>query len=57
MGSSVPGRDIPRYISLYQAGLLPVDKLLTHTIPLEEINEGFDRLAAGKAIRQIVTFS
>lgn len=56
MGSSVPGRDIPRYISLYQAGLLPVDKLHTHTITLDEINEGFDRLAAGEAIRQIIVF-
>lgn len=56
MGSSVPSRDIPRYISLYRAGLLPVDKLHTHTLKLDEINEGFDRLAAGEAIRQIVTF-
>jgi alcohol dehydrogenase len=56
MGSSVPSRDIPRYISLYQAGLLPVDKLHTHTLTLDEINEGFDRLAAGGAIRQIVKF-
>lgn len=56
MGSSVPSRDIPRYISLYQAGLLPVDLLHTHTLKLDEINEGFDRLAAGEAIRQIVRF-
>ena len=56
MGSSVPGRDIPRYISLYKAGLLPVDKLHTHTLKLDEINEGFDRLAAGEGIRQIVKF-
>ena len=56
MGSSVPKRDIPRYISLYQAGLLPVDKLHTHTLKLDEINEGFDRLAAGEAIRQIIKF-
>lgn len=56
MGSSVPGRDIPRYISLYKAGLLPVDKLHTHTLKLDQINEGFDRLAAGEAIRQIVVF-
>jgi len=57
MGSSVPSRDIPRYISMYKDGLLPVDKLHTHTIGLDEINAGFDRLAAGQAIRQIVTFS
>ena len=56
MGSSVPRRDIPRYIRMYQAGLLPVEKLHTHTLQLEEINLGFDRLAAGSAVRQIVEF-
>ena len=57
MGSSVPRRDIPRYIRMYQAGLLPVDKLHTHTLPLEEINLGFDRLAQGTAVRQIINFA
>jgi alcohol dehydrogenase len=57
MGSSVPRRDIPRYIDMYLAGLLPVDKLHTHTIRLDEINLGFDRLAQGLAVRQIVTFA
>jgi alcohol dehydrogenase len=57
MGSSVPRRDIPRYIEMYQAGLLPVDKLHTHTLRLEEINAGFDRLAQGQAVRQIIDFS
>ena len=56
MGSSVPSRDIPRYIEMYQAGLLPVDRLHTHTLALDEINEGFDRLARAEAVRQIVTF-
>ena len=57
MGSSVPRRDIPRYIGMYQAGLLPVDTLLTHTLRLEEINLGFDRLARGEAVRQVIDFS
>lgn len=57
MGSAVPRRDIPRYIELYQAGLLPVDKLHTHTLQLEEINAGFDRLAQAQAVRQVITFS
>lgn len=56
MGSSVPRRDIPRYIGLYQAGILPVDKLHTHTLRLDEINAGFDRLAQGQAVRQIIDF-
>ena len=57
MGSSVPRRDIPRYIEMYRAGILPVDKLHTHTLRLEEINAGFDRLANGEAVRQIIDFS
>jgi Zn-dependent alcohol dehydrogenase len=56
MGSSVPSRDLPRFIALYRAGLLPVDRLLTHRLSLEDLNEGFDRLARGEAFRQVVLF-
>ena len=56
MGSCVPRRDIPRFIGMYQAGILPVDKLHTHTLQLEEINAGFDRLAQAQAVRQIISF-
>jgi alcohol dehydrogenase len=54
MGSSIPSRDIPRYIALWRAGRLPVDRLLTSVSPLSEINGLLDRLASGDAIRQIV---
>lgn len=54
MGSSVPSRDVPRFIALYRAGLLPVDRMLTHRLRLDEINTGFDRLAKAEAIRQVV---
>ncbi len=54
MGSAVPLRDIPRYVALYLAGKLPVDRLLTHRLTLDEINEGFDRLADGQAVRQVI---
>jgi alcohol dehydrogenase len=54
MGSAVPTRDIPRYIGWYQAGKLPVKRLLSEHIALEQINEGFDRLAASQSVRQIV---
>jgi alcohol dehydrogenase len=56
MGSAVPSRDLPRFTAMYHAGLLPVDKLLTHTLKLEEINAGFDRLHKGEGIRQVVLF-
>ena len=43
IGTCVPARDIPRYIELYQRGKLPVDRLMSGKLKLEEINEGFDR--------------
>jgi alcohol dehydrogenase len=57
MGSAVPRRDIPRFIAMYQAGLLPVEKLHTHSLHLDDINAGFDRLAKAEAVRQLVRFS
>jgi alcohol dehydrogenase len=55
LGSCVPERDLPRFIALHRAGRLPVERLLSHRIGLDELNEGFDRLAAGHAVRQVVT--
>jgi alcohol dehydrogenase len=54
MGSCVPSRDIPRYIALFKAGHLPVDKLLSSTGPLDGINEAFDRLDRGEVIRHVI---
>ena len=56
LGSCIPSKDIPAFISLYQLGRLPIDKLLSHRISFDNINEGFERLAAGNAIRQVIVF-
>jgi alcohol dehydrogenase len=56
LGSCVPARDVPRFVELHRAGRLPVERLLTHRIALDDINEGFDRLARGEAVRQAVIF-
>jgi len=56
LGSCVPARDIPHYIELFKTGRLPVDALISKTIRLEDINEGFDELADGDVVRQIITF-
>jgi alcohol dehydrogenase len=56
IGTCVPMRDMPRYVSLYRGGQMPVDQLMSGRLRLEEINEGFDRLHEGKAIRQVVIF-
>jgi len=56
IGTCVPSRDLPRFVALYRQGRLPVDRLLTHRLKLEEINEGFERLRKGEAVRQVVVF-
>ena len=54
LGSCVPRRDIGRFVALYRQGKLPVDQLLTGRLSLDQINLGFDRLARGEAIRQVI---
>jgi Zn-dependent alcohol dehydrogenase len=56
LGSCVPQRDIPRFVALYRAGRLPVDRLLSHRLAPNELNAGFERLADGEAVRQVVVF-
>ena len=56
VGSCVPVRDVARYVTLFRQGKLPVDKLLSGTLTLDQINEGFDNLASGKAVRQVILF-
>lgn len=56
IGTCVPSRDIPRYIDMYRQGRLPVDRLLSGRMRLEDINQGFDLLHEGKAVRQVVVF-
>ncbi len=54
MGSAIPQRDVPRYIALWRAGRLPVERLLSGSRPMAEINAALDDLASGSAIRQIL---
>jgi alcohol dehydrogenase len=54
MGSCVPLRDIPRYLELNKRGLLPVERVVTGRLSLDDLNTGLDRLASGEAARQLV---
>ena len=56
IGTCVPTRDLPRYIDAVPGGRLPVQRLMTGRLKLDQINEGFDRLHEGKAVRQVVVF-
>jgi alcohol dehydrogenase len=57
VGSSVPGHDIPRYVDLFIQNRLPVDRIVSDTLRLDDINEVFERLADGRVTRQIISFS
>jgi alcohol dehydrogenase len=52
----VPGRDIPAFIQLYRQGRMPVNKLVTRTLKLDQINEAFDDLSDAKGVRQVIVF-
>ena len=56
LGSGVPAIDIGRYIDLYKAGHLPVDKMMGKSFTLDQINEGFDELATGSNLRDAIVF-
>lgn len=56
IGTSVPSRDVPRLMALHARGRLPVERLLSHRLRLDEINLALDRLRSGEAIRQIIGF-
>lgn len=53
-GLTNPDMDIPRYIKLYQAGKLELDKLITHRFPLAEINQAVELMKSGLSGRIIV---
>jgi alcohol dehydrogenase len=56
IGTCVPSRDLPRYIELYQRGQLPVNRLLSGRLKLQDLNRGFDLLHDGRAVRQVIVF-
>jgi alcohol dehydrogenase len=56
LGSGVPARDIPAYAQMWLDGKLPVEKLISAEITLDQINESMDALAEGRALRQVIKF-
>jgi len=48
--------DVPRIVDWYMDGKVNIDDLITHTMPLEDINKAFDLMHAGESIRSVVTF-
>ncbi|UOM35447.1 S-(hydroxymethyl)glutathione dehydrogenase/class III alcohol dehydrogenase [Acuticoccus sp. I52.16.1] len=48
--------DVPRIVDWYMDGKINIDDLITHTMPLDEINKGFDLMHEGKSIRAVVVY-
>ena len=48
--------DVPKIVDWYMRGKIEIDPLITHTLPLERINEAFDLMHAGESIRTVVTY-
>jgi NDMA-dependent alcohol dehydrogenase len=55
-GSCNPPIDMPKVIDLYMEGRLPLDRLVTRTFPLDEINEAFAAMNAGEVARAVIVF-
>jgi Zn-dependent alcohol dehydrogenase len=53
-GSSKPERDFPHTLALYRSGRLPLDRLVSHRLPLEEAERGFELMQSGEALRVVL---
>jgi S-(hydroxymethyl)glutathione dehydrogenase/alcohol dehydrogenase len=60
MGSAFGGArgrtDVPRIVDWYMDGKIDIDSLVTHVMPFEQINEGFELMRRGESIRGVVTY-
>ncbi|MBT5230608.1 MAG: S-(hydroxymethyl)glutathione dehydrogenase/class III alcohol dehydrogenase [Methylococcales bacterium] len=53
----VKGRtELPGYVDRYMSGAIELDKMVTHTMPLEDINRAFDLMHSGESIRSVIIF-
>jgi alcohol dehydrogenase len=53
-GSSKPERDFPRTLDLYRSGRLPLDRLISHRLPLDQVERGFELMQSGDALRVVL---
>jgi S-(hydroxymethyl)glutathione dehydrogenase/alcohol dehydrogenase len=56
MGDTNPRNDIPRYADLWRSGQLDLSGMISHTLPLEEVNRGFAMMTAGESARTVIRF-
>ena len=55
-GSAVPAVDFPRYADLFLAGRLPIDRLVTDRIALDDVEDALGRMRRGEGVRSVIVF-
>ena len=55
-GGAKSRRDVPKIVDWYMDGKIEIDPLITHTLPLDQINDAFDLMHKGESIRSVITF-
>ncbi|MCA9643120.1 MAG: S-(hydroxymethyl)glutathione dehydrogenase, partial [Myxococcales bacterium] len=55
-GGAKGRRDVPKIVDWYMDGKIQIDPLITHTLPLDKINDSLHLMHEGKSIRSVVTF-
>ena len=55
-GGAKSRRDVPKIVDWYMDGKIEIDPMITHTMPLEKINDAFDLMHKGESIRSVITF-
>jgi len=47
---------VPKIVDWYMDGKIEIDPMITHTMPLDQINDAFDLMHKGESIRSVITF-
>jgi S-(hydroxymethyl)glutathione dehydrogenase/alcohol dehydrogenase len=55
-GGAKSRRDVPKIVDWYMDGKIEIDPMITHTLPLDQINNAFDLMHKGESIRSVITF-
>lgn len=55
-GGAKSRRDVPKIVNWYMDGKIEIDPMITHTLPLDQINDAFDLMHKGESIRSVITF-
>jgi S-(hydroxymethyl)mycothiol dehydrogenase len=55
-GDCLPSRDFPMLVDLHLQGRLPLEKFVSETIALEDVEEAFHKMERGEVLRSVVLF-